>query len=32
MSDYIKYMYRESRNVWPGAQNTSMRFPDRSMS
>ena len=21
-----------SRNVWPGAQNTSMRFPDRSMS
>lgn len=32
ISRYMMCRSQTSRNVWPGAQNTSMRFPDRSMS
>lgn len=32
ISRYMMCRSQTSRNVWPGAQSTSMRFPDRSMS
>lgn len=32
ISRYMMCRSQTSRNVWPGAQNTSMWFPDRSMS